>query len=537
MKKIILSVLALFLFGNYNSVEIRPNIIWLVAEDQSVNFFPMYGDETIDLPNLSSLREDGILYENAYSPVPVCAPARSSIITGMYPTSLGTHNMRTYAEFPQPKPSKDIINYSPVPISNVKMFTEYLRKNNYYTSNYGKEDYNFKKTDGSWDYTCTGGSCSQKLEPLWRERKKDQPFFAVFNFGITHESQVWSQGDKELYVNPDEINVPPIFPDTAEVRKDLAVNYSNLIRLDKQIGEIIDLLKKDNLYNNSVIFFYADHGGPFPRFKRALYETGIKVPLIIKLSKNLDYDTSNSSLVSFIDYAPTVLSLAGIKPPEYMQGKALLGKYKSKEKSEFIFSSSDRFDEHVDRSRAVIHRGFKYIKHFNPEISRTNNAYRDNMAMMKNMKKLWDEGKLGKDQAHWFKNPKPLEEMYLLDEDPYELNNIVNDPKYANKVKFMQESLNEWIIKTNDLGEFNEVDLINKFLVDGSQPKLSPLNVDYKDGLVFLRHDDNDITIVWRKIGEQRWEIYSSGLNTQNNIEAKAVQIGYEDSEITKILF
>ena len=246
MKKIILLVLALFLLSNYNSVEIRPNIIWLVAEDQSVNFFPMYGDETIDLPNLSSLREDGILYENAYSPVPVCAPARSSIITGMYPTSLGTHNMRTYAEFPQPKPSKDIINYSPVPISNVKMFTEYLRKNNYYTLNYGKEDYNFKKTDGSWDYSCTGGSCSQKLEPLWRESKRDQPFFAVFNFGITHESQVWSQGDKELYVNPDEINVPPIFPDTAEVRKDLAVNYSNLIRLDKQIGEIIDLLITDN---------------------------------------------------------------------------------------------------------------------------------------------------------------------------------------------------------------------------------------------------------------------------------------------------
>ncbi len=529
--------MALFLFGNYNSVEIRPNIIWLVAEDQSVNFFPMYGDETIDLPNLSSLREDGILYENAYSPVPVCAPARSSIITGMYPTSLGTHNMRTYAEFPQPKPSKDIINYSPVPISKVKMFTEYLRKNNYYTSNYGKEDYNFKKTDGSWDYTCTGGSCSQKLEPLWRERKKDQPFFAVFNFGITHESQVWSQGDKELYVNPDEINVPPIFPDTAEVRKDLAVNYSNLIRLDKQIGEIIDLLKKDNLYNNSVIFFYADHGGPFPRFKRALYETGIKVPLIIKLSKNLDYNTSNSSLVSFIDYAPTVLSLAGIKPPEYMQGKALLGKYKSKDKSEFIFSSSDRFDEHVDRSRAIIHRGFKYIKHFNPEISRTNNAYRDNMAMMKNMKKLWDEGKLGKDQAHWFKNPKPLEEMYLLNEDPYELNNIVDDPRYADKVKFMQESLNNWITKTNDLGEFNEVDLIDKFLVDGSQPKLSPLNVVYKDGLVLFQHDDSKITIVWRKIGEQKWEIYSSGLNPLNNIEAKAVQIGYEDSDITKILF
>ena len=300
---------------------------------------------------------------------------------------------------------------------------------------------------------------------------------------------------------------------------------------------MIDLLKKDNLYNNSVIFFYADHGGPFPRFKRALYETGIKVPLIIKLPKNLDFNTSNSSLVSFIDYAPTVLSLAGIKPPKYMQGKALLGKYKSKEKSEFIFSSSDRFDEHVDRSRAVIHRGYKYIKHFNPEISRTNNAYRDNMAMMKNMKKLWAEGKLGKDQAQWFKNPKPLEEMYLLDEDPYELNNIVNDPKYANKVKFMQVSLNEWIIKTNDLGEFNEVDLINKFLVDGSQPKLSPLNVERNDSLVLLRHDDNDITIVWRKIGEQRWEIYSTGLNPSNNIEAKAVQIGYEDSEITKILF
>ena len=536
MKKIILLFLTLFLLGNDNSVDAGPNIIWLVAEDQSVNFFPMYGNETIDLPNLSSLRKDGILYENSYSPVPVCAPARSSIITGMYPTSIGTHNMRAFAEYPQPKPSKDVINYSPVPKSSVKMFTEYLRKNNYYTTNYGKEDYNFKKTDGSWDFSCTS-DCSGKLEPIWRDRNGDQPFFSVFNFGITHESQVWSQGDNELFVNPEEINVPPIFPDTDEVRKDLAVNYSNLVRLDKQIGEMIDLLKNDNLYNNSVIFFYADHGGPFPRFKRALYDTGIKVPLIIKLPKNINSNSRNSSLVSFIDYAPTVLSLAGIKPPKYMQGKALLGKYRAKEKSKFIFSSSDRFDEHVDRSRSVIYGGYKYIKHFNPEIERTNNVYRDNMPMMKNMKKLWAEGKLGKDQAKWFKKPKPSEEMYLLDEDPYELNNIVDDPKYANRLKFMRESLNEWIIKTNDLGEFNEVDLINRFLVNGSQPKLSALNVERKDNLVVLRHDDNDITIVWRKIGEQKWEIYSSELNSLNDIEAKAVQIGYEDSEITKILF
>ena len=184
----------------------------------------MYGDLTTKLPYLSSLAKDGVVYTNAYSPVPVCAPARSALISGLYPTSLGTHNMRTYNAYNKKnQPSMGIPSYSPVVQAGVKMFPRYLRGKGYYTTNNQKEDYNFKKTDGVWDES------SSKAH--WENRKPNQPFFAVFNFGITHESQIWRQGDKSLLVNPKTLTVPPIFPNTPEVRKDLAVNYSNFCLL------------------------------------------------------------------------------------------------------------------------------------------------------------------------------------------------------------------------------------------------------------------------------------------------------------------
>ncbi|WP_373518328.1 sulfatase-like hydrolase/transferase, partial [Pricia sp.] len=259
-----------------------PNIIWLVAEDQSPDWFPMYGDSTIPLPNLEALAEDGVVFDNAVAPVPVCAPARSALITGMYPTTLGTHNMRTYApgrrEGGRPYHGLDIPSYSPVVPDAVKMFPEYLRKKGYYTTNGPKEDYNFEKTDAAWD--------ESSKHPHWRKKRKGQPFFAVFNFAVCHESQIWNRGKDSLFVQPSKVPVPPYFPDTKTVRHDLAVNYSNLKRLDDQIGAIIADLKEDGHYENSIIFFYGDHGGPFPRHKRALYDTGVKVPLVIKFPKN-----------------------------------------------------------------------------------------------------------------------------------------------------------------------------------------------------------------------------------------------------------
>ena len=309
----------------------KPNILWLVAEDQSPEFFPMYGNKTISLPNLEQLTKDGIIYTNAYAPVPVCAPSRSALITGMYPSTLGTHNMRTYNAYKKfNEPSINIPSYSPIVPEGVRMFTEYLRKQGYYCTNNSKEDYNFKPLASAWD------DSSRKAH--WKNRPKGTPFFSIFNFGITHESQIWKQTDEPLLVDPDKLIVPPIFPDNDIIRKDLAVNYSNLIKLDKEVGTILNELKSDGLYDNTLIFFYSDHGGPFPRHKRALYETGIKVPLIIKMPHNKNAQNQEKRFVSFIDYAPTLLSFIGIDPPKIMQGKAFLGKHKTPDPS-FIFAN------------------------------------------------------------------------------------------------------------------------------------------------------------------------------------------------------
>jgi N-sulfoglucosamine sulfohydrolase len=508
------------------AVVMPPNIIWLVAEDQSPEFLPMYGDSTTTLPYLSSLAADGVVFDNAYSPVPVCAPARSALISGLYPSTLGTHNMRTYNGYQKEnEPSIGIPNYSPVVPQGVKMFPQYLRAKGYYTTNNAKEDYNFKKTDGVWDES------SSKAH--WKNRKANQAFFAVFNFGITHESQIWRQGDAPLLVAPNSVSVPPIFPDTEEVRKDIAVNYSNLIRLDRQIGTLIEQLKSEGLYENSIIFFYGDHGGPFPRYKRALYETGIKVPLIIKFPHQEKAGTRNPDLISFIDFAPTVLSLAGIEPPVVMQGKAQFGSYKADAKSDFIFASSDRFDEQVDRLRAVRHGTYKYIRNFNPEISNALAvSYREQMPMMQHLTKLWEAGKLEKNAAAWFQTPKPLEELYNLEQDPYELNNLASRAELQDTLIFLRNRLNKWIIETKDLGEFPEKELIGKWLPEGGPKKLTALNGEVKGDKIYLSHADPELSILWKKTEDSVWSIYTAPLAKSKSIQAKAVRIGYTDSPI-----
>jgi len=332
----------------------QPNIVWLVAEDQSPEFFPMYGDSTISLPTLESLAVDGLTFNNAFSPVPVCAPARSSLITGMYPSTLGTHNMRTHKAWAsENEPTLNIPSYSPIVPEGVKMFTEYLRSSGYYCANGPKEDYNFEKTEAAWD--------DSSKNRHWRNRKEGQPFFAVFNFSVCHESQVWKRGKDSLFVDPLKVPVPPYFPDTEVIRRDLAVNYSNLKRLDDQIGKVIDQLKEDGLYDNSIIFFYGDHGGPFPRYKRALYDTGVKVPLVIKFPENKNAGTYDDRLISFIDFAPSVLSLAGIEPPKVMQGKAQFGVFEASKKSKYTFHSSDRFDELYDHTLCQFRTGNKCL--------------------------------------------------------------------------------------------------------------------------------------------------------------------------------
>jgi len=511
----------------------RPNIIWLVAEDQSPDWFPMYGDSTIRLPHIEALARDGITFENAYAPVPVCAPARSAIITGMYPTSLGTHNMRTYAPWrgvPGEKPYEtlDIPSYSPVVPNGVKMFTQYLREIGYYTTNGPKEDYNFKKMESAWDVS--------SKDHDWTNRKDGQPFFSVFNFSVCHESQIWARGKDMLLISPDKVTVPPYFPDNEIVKHDLAVNYSNLKRLDNQIGQIISGLKIDGLYENSIIFFYGDHGGPFPRHKRALYETGTKVPMVIKFPKNEKAGSRDKRFFSFIDLAPTVLSLVGIEPPMVMQGVAQFGKFEVKKKPTYTFHSSDRFDALYDRLRAVRSERYKYIKSFDTTISHAiPNTYRQQMPMMRELTRLYQEKKLNDQQSAWLHPTKPEEELYDLQNDPNELNNLAALPEMQDTLVHLRKVLNDWIKETNDLGRIPENELIAQWLPDGKQQKLPPLEMQEENDGITLHSSKTDATILWRTTQDSLWSIYSKPLAKTTSFEAKSERIGYEDSDVLKV--
>ena len=323
----------------------RPNVVWLVAEDLGL-YIPSFGDSTISTPNLSRLADEGVRYTNVYSVSGVCSPSRASIVTGMYPTSIGAHHMRTLSQQPEAK-KKGLINYEVVTPPKVKMVSQILRENGYYCTNNKKEDFQFYKSITAW--------AESSIFAHWRNRANDQNFFSIFNFGVTHESNLWDPWyrhfdlepfppkrgigkwweqfagiEKPLYI-PDsiQISVPPYLPTSDVVKKDMKRMYSNIIEMDKKVGLILGQLEEDNLLESTIVVFYTDHGGPLPREKRLLYDSGIKVPMIIRFPNQFRSGEIDDRLISFVDFAPTLLSMVDISIPEYHQGQAFEGKYKS----------------------------------------------------------------------------------------------------------------------------------------------------------------------------------------------------------------
>ena len=460
MKNLISLILILFFIGCSN-LE-KPNIIWITIEDQSQYLLPFNGNDDISLPNLQKIADESLIFKNMYSVYPVCAPARSAIITGMYPNSIGTHNMRTMAysyykkngNFGERNENEKVLGiprYSSKLAESIKTFPSILRENGYLTYNKDKGDYNFKISDSTWSEYGT----NKKIT------KADSPIFAVYNYNVTHESSMWQRDKEPLMVDPKDLKIiPPIFPDDSIVRHSLAVNYSNLIEMDRQVGKLVNQLKEEDLYDDSYIFFYSDHGGPFPRHKRAIYETGTKVPFFVKLPKGKKEKIDTNEFLSFIDFAPTVLSIAGIEVPSFLQGKAFLGKYKDESKREYLFTASDRFDENPDRIRAVRDDKFKYIRNYFPENSHALNvAYRRQMVLMRHLTSLHLQGKLSKEHDLWFRVPKLREELYDLENDPFELNNLSEKPEYSNQLNNLSKVLDDWIKEIDDLGRIPEKEL------------------------------------------------------------------------------
>tara|TARA_B100000989_G_scaffold276704_1_gene237135 strand:+ start:4679 stop:6079 length:1401 start_codon:yes stop_codon:yes gene_type:complete len=460
MKNILL-LLFVVLISACNQKQ-KPNIIWITCEDQSYYLFPFNGNSDVSLPNLEELAQESTVFTNMYSTYPVCAPARSSIISGMYPQSIGTHNMRAmhYDNYFRNEKKIGVRNkseanlkfprYSSKLAESVKTFPQILRENGYFTYNQTKGDYNYIINDSTWSL----------FNKKYEITQNDTPLFAVYNFDITHERRMWERDNQNLQINPKKIDIPPFFPDDSIVRRSYAVNYSNMIEMDKQIGQLIDKLKSKNLYENSFIFFFSDHGGPFPRHKRAIYETGTKTPFLVKFPKGKKEVVNNKQLLSFVDLAPTVLSIAGIKLPSEYQGYAFLGKYKNDLERNFLFTSSDRFDEHTDRIRAIRGKKYKYIRNYFPLNAHALDVnYRKQMPLMRHLTTLHLTGKLSDYQNNWFETPKLMEELYDLQNDPFELENLSEDKKYLNVKEELSYNLEKWMEEIDDLGGIPEKEL------------------------------------------------------------------------------
>ena len=418
--------------------EDRPNILWLSAEDISPHL-GCYGDLEAITPNLDQLAKEGTRYTHAFTTAGVCAPCRSGIITGMYQTTLGTHHMRCNAVLPK----------------HIKPFTTYLRKAGYYCTNNSKKDYQFREPKDTWDES--GGKAH------WRKRKSGQPFFSVFNFTGCHESGISGEAKyKSVTQNlkasqrqdASELKLPPYYPDTPIVREDWKRNYELITAMDAWVGGLIKQLKDDGLYENTIIIFWSDHGVGLPRAKRWLYDSGTRVPLIVRQPAG-EVGVSDR-LVSSIDFGPTVLKLAGLEIPKHMQGRSFIEGRPRK----YVFGARDRMDERYDIIRSVRDKRYRYIRNYEP--LKTYYQYMNTPekgATMKEIRRTAKAGKLPPAAKLFMATSKPTEELYDLKNDPHEINNLVGNSKYTDKLVELRKAHSDWVKRTGDLGLLPEAEL------------------------------------------------------------------------------
>lgn len=437
----ILTICGIFpAFQNDLLAQDRPNILWLVSEDNSP-YIGAYGDDFATTPNIDKLAERGFKYTHAYANAPVCAPARNTIITGMYPPSNGTQHMRS--------------NYKVTEM--VKFFPQMLKEAGYYVTNNAKEDYNIEisQTDGIWNESSN--------EAHYKNRKEGQPFFAVFNTEISHESSLFPVKPKnELRHQPEDVTLPPYHPDTEKLRWQWAQYYDEVEDMDSWVGEKLHELEERGEVDNTIIFYYGDNGGVLPRSKRFVYETGTRIPLIISIPEKFKdlwpADQPGSKvdrMVSFVDLAPTILSIAGVQVPEIMRGHAFLGNQQTAP-PEYVYMFRGRMDERYDMSRSIRNNRFRYTRNYMPY--RIYGQHVDFLFFAMGTQS-WEEtceaGDCNEVQRRFFET-KPVEELYDTENDPWEVNNLAYDPEYHDVLKEMRGDMKDWMVDIKDTGVMPE---------------------------------------------------------------------------------
>jgi len=423
-----------------------PNILWLTSEDNSP-FLGCYGDEFATTPNLDNLASEGFLYTHAYANAPVCAPARNTIITGVYANSGGNQHMRSY-----------------YPISEViKTYPEFLREAGYYCTNNSKTDYNTNSIEPNqiWD--------ESSRDAHYKNREPGQPFFAIFNTTISHESSIHdSIPNEKLRHSPEEVPIPPHHPATPAMKHDWAQYYDKVEDMDTQIGKWLQELEDAGLADNTIVFYYGDHGGVVARSKRYVYETGTHVPFIVRIPEKYKYlfpekeqGSKVNRLISFVDLAPTLLSIVGIDIPDFLQGNAFLGDQKT-EDPEYAFMFRGRMDERYDMSRAVRDQKFRYIRNYMPyRIYGQHLEYLWRAPSIRSWEAAYLNGECNETQSRFWE-PKPVEELYDTENDPWEVNNLAENQEYKEVLERMRQANNNWMTRIYDTGFIPEANRIDR---------------------------------------------------------------------------
>ncbi|MFK8048147.1 MAG: sulfatase [Halioglobus sp.] len=538
------------LFGQSLYAQERPNILLLMAEDMSARV-GAFGDSVAHTPTLDTLASRGVMYPNTFTTAGVCAPSRAAHILGMHQISTGAQHMRTG--------SRPEGGYFAVPPPQVKAYPEFLRAAGYYTFTDTKLDYQFSSAfPNSGPFTIWDEEGQD--DPDWRGREPGQPFFGFRNFMVTHESGVFTplgempnsimhfvmqlmrwwkvDGTPEQLTDPNAIELPPYYPDTPTVRQDIARHYDNIAFMDKEVAAILAKLEADGLADSTIVIWTTDHGDGLPRAKRELFDSGIKVPMIVRWPEAFKPEgvapgTFDERLISFVDLAPTLLKLAGAEVPAYLHGQDFSSPLISPR--QYIFASRDRIDEVPDRQRAVRDQRFKYIRSWQPDqIEGHELLYRDNIDMVREMREMYRAGRLNAAQSRWFEAPGE-ERLFDLEKDPFELNNVVDDPQYQPELARLRGVLINRLAYIGDWSEDPEAKMVERFAPGGERRVTAQPNIHLRAGGLRIDTPDEGASIAYR-IGEGPWRLYSGPvpLPRGQSFEAKAVRYGWEESAVTE---
>lgn len=425
----------------------RPNIVWIVSEDNGATHLRLYNPQGAPTPHIESLAADGIVFDHAFSNAPVCSVARSTLITSSYAPRLGTQFHRRSALVPMPR--------------NHRMFPAYLRDAGYFTSNNSKEDYNAFKGNDVWDESSNRAS--------YRNRAQGQPFFHVQNFGSTHEGQLFftaeDMANEPTQTDPASVRVPDYLPDTPLFRYTVARYLDLQMKMDAQVGEFLAQLEADGVLDNTIIFYYGDHGGIMPRSKGYAYETGLHVPLVVNVPARWQHlahrqpGTHETGFVSFVDFGATVLNLAGLDVPAAFDGNPFLGPgviTLDVATRDEVIGYADRFDEKTDLVRTLRRGNFKYMRHYTPfTVDMLQNNYRYRQLAYREWRRLYRTGELTPKQAQFFE-PRAAEALYDISKDPDEINNLAADPAYAAITTELRSRLTQRLKDLPDLSFYPE---------------------------------------------------------------------------------